>query len=210
MLAALIANGPPPAFCNDESGNPQIFTAIPSALKLPTGSVVEGIPAVPWTSQDGAYSLVNVTPFVPPGGQIATGAPSYAIDGQGRVSQSFATTSAAPSTALAQYSAAIAVGIAITSTGTPALSGTYALDPGTMQALYNLGTYIATNGTYPAGNATLNWPDLAGTVHTFGITSTFKAFVKALQDYVAKLAIAQASAAAGGNPTWPTASATIP
>jgi hypothetical protein len=208
-LTALTTTSPI-AIAVDGHGNQLIFSGIPNPLFLPNGIVVFGIPSVPWPSQDGQFKLVQVALFSAPNGQIAIGTPNYTIDGQGNVSQIFATTSAVPSTALAMYSSALNAGIAITSSGTPALNATYAIDPVTMQMLYDLSIYISVNGVYPGGAATLNWPDASGAVHVFGLITTFKAFAKALQDYVAKLVVAEAAQAAGGTPTWPAAASSIP
>lgn len=80
---------------------------------------------------------------------------------------------------------ALNAGIAITSTGTPALNGTYALDQGSINAIDEVVLYIDTNGTFPEGAATLPYPDAAGAMHVFPSVAEFKAFATAAADLVA-------------------------
>lgn len=71
------------------------YGAIPNPLRPPNGDPVSGA-QVGWSGQ--GYALVSVAPFVPPTGQQITGAPSYAIDGGGNVTQSYATVPIPPPT----------------------------------------------------------------------------------------------------------------
>jgi len=112
--------------------------------------------------------------------------------------------------AQAQYSAAIAAGIAVTSTGSPALNGTYAVAPDAQAHLNAVATYIAVNSRFPRGASALTWFDLGGAPHTFTATATFQAFASALADYVTGLEETSAAIAAGQTATWPAATATIP
>lgn len=79
---------------------------------------------------------------------------------------------------------AIAAGIEITSTSTPALNGTYPLDPASQANINAVITYILLNGTFPNNAATLNWYDISGTSHTFPSIAEFKAFSTATANYV--------------------------
>lgn len=47
-----------------------------------------------WQSPDGAYKVVAVSTFVVPNGQVTVGSPSYAIDGQLNVTETYATQAA--------------------------------------------------------------------------------------------------------------------
>lgn len=101
----------------------------------------------------------------------------------------------------AQAAAALDAGIQIASTGTPALDGTYAIDAESQQKVAAIALYIAVNGRFPAGQATLVYPDIAGAAHGFASTAAFQAFATALADYVA--AIDEASVSGGSMPAQP-------
>lgn len=68
-----------------------IFGGVPNPVQLPNGNRVYGA-AVGWT--DNGYSLISVPAFVPPGGQVITGSPSYQIDGSGNVTETYSTAAA--------------------------------------------------------------------------------------------------------------------
>ena len=84
MPTALITNNPPSVVA--------VYGAVPDTLPLPNGDTVSAA-SVGWTSQDGGYSLAPVTSFVPPPGQVVSGAPSYAII-NGGVVETYATEAA--------------------------------------------------------------------------------------------------------------------
>lgn len=107
------------------------------------------------------------------------------------------TAPAAP-TAPQQYAAALLAGVAITSTGTPALNGTYGITLEAQQKITSEQVYIATTGKFTNGQTTRGWPDAAGTLHTFPSTAEFTAFAEAVAGYVDALAAALAAAQAGG------------
>lgn len=105
-----------------------------------------------------------------------------------------AATVAAQQGAAANAAAAVAAGIKITSAATPALDGTYAIDPGSQQRVASVALYIAVNGKFPAGQTALPWPDINGVPHSFPSTAEFQAFATALGDYVTALGLGQAPA----------------
>lgn len=111
--------------------------------------------------------------------------------------------------AQATYVTALATGLTVTSTGTPALNGTYAIDPSTQANITAEQVYIATKGTFTNGQATKAWPNKAGAFHTFPSTAAFTAFAVAVAQYVDALDAALATAQQGGTPTWPSANVTI-
>ena len=100
---------------------------------------------------------------------------------------------------------AMGAGLAITSTGTPALNGTYAIDNATQGKIAAISVYILTNAKFPGGVASYPLMDLSGTPHTFPTTASFQAFATAVADYVAVLDVIIASNA--GTP--PAAAKTI-
>ncbi len=119
----------------------------------------------------------------------------------------FAAPPAPPEPTLAeQAAAALRAGIAIVSTGTPALSGTYACDGQHQGRLDRISTYIVRNGKFPAGLAEMPWPDVAGEVHSFPTIAAFEAFASAVADYVTELD----AVIMGVSNTLPPAAADIP
>jgi hypothetical protein len=110
----------------------------------------------------------------------------------------------------AKAAAAIAGGIAITSTSSPALNGTYVIDQTAQEEIVAISLYIQENNIFPEGLTSLVWLDFSQLPHVFTSTTTFQAFAKAVADYVTGVDLAVMSMSSGGNPTWPQAAATIP
>lgn len=106
----------------------------------------------------------------------------------------------------AAAAAAFAAGLAVTSTATPALNGTYPLDPVTQAHIQAEIIAILLNGTFADGTGTVVWLDTANAAHTFGSVAEFKAFASAIAAYVAALF----KYAQGTLTTLPPATATIP
>jgi hypothetical protein len=100
-------------------------------------------------------------------------------------------------------------GIAITSTGTPALNATYSLDDRSVALVGAIARDAASGLGLPHGAATVPVNDMAGTAHDFTETSIV-ALYKAERDMVSLLAAQRDVMAGGGTPTWPDQSATIP
>ena len=93
------------------------------------------------------------------------------------------TAPAAPAVTLATQAAAmLASGIQIPSTSTPALNGTYAVDPATYQRITGIVAAMAGGLGLPGGGATFNWLDVSGVPHQFGATE-FSAFAKAVMNF---------------------------
>jgi hypothetical protein len=110
----------------------------------------------------------------------------------------------AANAAAAQWNTLIAGGLAITSTGTPALNGTYGTDPGSEFNVVALQAATSENsalfpGYYRLANGTR-------------ITMTAAQFVEiatAILDFVKGCDDALATAQQGGMPSWPATTATI-
>ena len=152
---------------------------------------VQGV-AAGWTSPDGAYQLVQVADFVPPAGQQITGAPSYEIDGSGNVIETYATQSIPPAPI-----------VAVTSSSTPALNGTYGTS---MQDQVNL-TALQTSIT--AGVPWIGYlRDIIGVSHTMTAVQ-FTSIAAAILGFVAAADAAYAAAVAGQSPTWPSNQVTV-
>lgn len=98
-------------------------------------------------------------------------------------------------------------GLAITSTATPALNGTYLVNDLAgegIQAEVNA-LWISNSETFADGTASLDWPDRAGTGHTFTVAQ-FKTFANACALFVAQCV----QYSAGLTTTAPANTATIP
>ena len=115
-----------------------------------------------------------------------------------------------PPTLAQQAAAALGAGLTITSTGTPAINGTYAIADGVAFGRNDIGTeaqFISTFQEFTNGTQTLEWPLIDGkTFVTFPSTATFMNFAKAAAQYYA----AVKAVAALGAGTLPSASVTIP
>jgi hypothetical protein len=107
------------------------------------------------------------------------------------------------------YQTALNTGLAVTSTATAALNGTYAVDPTTQFNINSEVVSILTNGTFTNGQTTKPWPDASGAVHTF-TTTQFKTFATAVSNYIDGLMTTRATLLAGGSASWPANTATIP
>lgn len=108
--------------------------------------------------------------------------------------------------AVKNATALLAGGLAVTSTSTPALNGTYRTDGLAMtgiEAEMNA-LWISNSATFADGSASLNWPDKSGASHTFSIAQ-FKELVTAISLFQAQCA----QYAAGILTTAPANSATI-
>ena len=104
----------------------------------------------------------------------------------------------------AAAAAALAGGLAVTSTGTPALNGTYACDSNTTANINAEITSVMLNSTFADGTTSLAWPDTSLALHTFNVTQ-FKAFATALAAFVSGVR----KYAMGINSSLPSSSVTI-
>lgn len=100
--------------------------------------------------------------------------------------------------------AALAAGLAIVSTGTPALNGTYTVDQLSQSDIIAIETSLNAGKGFPGGATTFNYPDAAGAFHGFS-EANFTNFAAAVRDYVYGLK----SVIAGASTTLPATSATI-
>ena len=113
-------------------------------------------------------------------------------------------------TAAADYAAFIAVGLTVTSTGTPALNGVYAIDPNSQANISAEAQFVGTFSEFTNGSTTaLVWQLQNGSFVTFPSTMEFTAFAKVAAQIVAAAKLAAAQIAAGQSATMPAPSATI-
>jgi hypothetical protein len=121
----------------------------------------------------------------------------------------FTAPPAPPVPTLAQQAtAALAAGVTITSTATPALNGLYACDVATQNRLSRMYNLIqrGDGASFPNSLSALPWTDMAGAVHTFATVTEFLAFESAIGGYALTLELIIATGAG----TLPPATAPIP
>lgn len=144
---------------------------------------------VAWTEWNGGAA------WQPPAGQEAIPSDSANVGdtyANGVFTPAVAPAQPAP-TATQEAAAALAVGLAVTSTGAPALDGTYSLNQTNQNNVNATVTYILLNGTFPGGGTTMPWIDQNGDAHVFQTIASFKAFATAFANYVAAVALYAAS-----------------
>ena len=100
--------------------------------------------------------------------------------------------------------AALSAGIAITSSATPALNSTYAIDQLSQMDIIAIETSLNAGKGFPGGATTFNYPDTSGVLHTFS-ESNFTDFAAAVRDNVYALR----SVIAGASATLPSSTAEI-
>jgi len=110
-----------------------------------------------------------------------------------------------PMETIAQKVAALlSSGVVITSTGTPALNGTYAADQLSQSDIIAIETSLSAGKGFPGGESTFSYPDLTGAMHTFN-EADFTNLAAAVRDFV----YGCRAVAAGESTAMPTASAVI-
>ena len=103
----------------------------------------------------------------------------------------------------------IAAGISVTSTSTPTLNATYALDAVTLDQIGSVARDAAAGLGLPGGATTFSYPDSTGTPHALS-GAQVQALYKAQRDLLFALNTQAAVVAHGGEPTWPAQTGTIP
>ena len=83
--------------------------------------------------------------------------------------------------------AALESGCDIVSAGTPAMNGTYPLDPSSQAKMAYTAVYIIANGRFPAKQATWGIQDVDGIVHQVQTPAAFLELMTALADYATEL-----------------------
>lgn len=114
-------------------------------------------------------------------------------------------TKADPNATLA---AALAAGLAVTSTATPALNGTYAIDAESQRFISGTAASLAARNRLPGGQSTFGYGDMTGAPHNFA-AQDFLNFADAVEDYVYALYATARSLIAGQAANWPSPNATI-
>lgn len=110
----------------------------------------------------------------------------------------------APVTPAAIATAAFGAGLAIVSTSTPALNGTYAVSQLNQMDIIAIETSLNAGKGFPGGATAFNYADMSGTMHAF-TAANFSDFAAAIRDYVYALN----SVVAGASTTIPASTTTI-
>ncbi|CAG9244899.1 conserved hypothetical protein [Paraburkholderia caribensis] len=99
---------------------------------------------------------------------------------------------------------ALAIGLKIASTSTPALNSTYAVDQLSQSDIIAIETSLNAGKGFPGGSTTFSYPDAAGALHTFSAAS-FTNLAAAVRDFV----YGCRAVIAGASTTLPSTSVTI-
>ena len=89
-----------------------------------------------------------------------------------------------PPTPAQQAASAIAAGVTINSTSTPAINGLYACDPTTISDISGELLSMLENSTFTNGATAIGWPLASGAIVTFPSLAVFKAWATAIAGYV--------------------------
>lgn len=105
------------------------------------------------------------------------------------------------STAAGKAAAAMAAGLTITCTSTPALDGVYAVDQAAQARINAIETAILKNGAFPGSNGSqIAYPKIDGTLVVFPSTALFSEFATAVANFVADLDLYAAGATGASLP----------
>ena len=144
------------------------------------GTAVLPVSAAQWSAQSGSF-------YVAGGLQAAGTAPAVTL------------------TPAQQAQAALAAGVTVTSTGTPALDGTYPTSGPIWSDLKDEALFIASFGEFSSGAATISFALSPSSVVTFTAPAQLQAVVKAIGQYQTTLKTIIATGAG----TLPSAGLTI-
>ena len=100
-------------------------------------------------------------------------------------------------------------GVTITSAATPALNGTYSIDGDTRANATAVCTGMALGKPLPGGGATINYPDMTGTMHAFA-AADFVNFALAIENFIYEFDQALAATIAGESAALPPSNLSIP
>jgi hypothetical protein len=101
-------------------------------------------------------------------------------------------------------------GVAVVSTATPALSGTYACDPSAQQVLSAITAGLDAGRGFPGGAASFAYSDVTGAAHEFSAQSDFLNMAAAIEGYVYQFTIALSALVGGQTAALPAPQLAIP
>ena len=183
----LAANRPGVVFSSAAPGwiapSDATYTAWLAAGNAPTQAVQGGVNVL----TDGEIADVLVKAGVPNAAVMACGVTSFGnvpVDSASKIVQ--------------------AIGVAVTSTGTPASDATYEISGSQWQDMRDEAQYVQTYGAFSGGLTTLTWIARSGVV-SFASTAAFLAVVKGLADYLTPWKVYFATGMSGTMPPLGTA-----
>lgn len=122
--------------------------------------------------------------------------------GTGTLAISAAAAPSATQVAIQQAAAAFSAGLTIVCTSTPALNGTYPIDPTTQNKIASVELFIQKNSAFPGtGGSSIAWYDTSNTPHIFPSITIFGEFATAVANYVADLDLYAAGAPGASLPS---------
>jgi hypothetical protein len=121
---------------------------------------------------------------------------------------SFAAPVMPPPTPAQQAASLLAAGLAITCASVPAINGTFALDPTTMDQIGSVARDCAAGLGLPLGAPAFAYPDITGANKNFA-PAQLQELYKALRDFIYAVDVTAKTLAAGGSASWPSAAVTI-
>ena len=107
-----------------------------------------------------------------------------AIEGPGYAAYQAVLAVKAAAVALVTYTNLISGGLAVTSTGTPSLNGTYAVDPLTQGKIASVVAYIGVNSKFPASQTAMPMLLVSGSKISVGTTAEYLVIASAIADFV--------------------------
>lgn len=102
----------------------------------------------------------------------------------------------------------LGAGIAIVSSGTSSLNGTYSINADTQIQITGVLALIAVGQGLPNDAPTIPWPDVNGAPHLF-TSAAFQDFAAAISNYVFGLRTTWAILKQGGSASWPSQPSSI-
>ncbi|MDR3562046.1 MAG: hypothetical protein P4N59_11510 [Negativicutes bacterium] len=153
-------------------------------------------------------NLAAVTLAAPaPAGETVTGSTVALVNG---VPVQTITTAAIPPAEAAQAALAtlLAKGLTITSTGTPAVNGTYAVNQTVLDNISGIEVAVLANGSFLTG-ATQPFVLQNGSEVIIPSVAVFKEIATAIGVFYDEAVLAAQAQAAGGTATWPSSSVII-
>lgn len=174
-------------------------------MNIITFTSASGQPGVIWPAPNAQLSGESNLAFA--SRVMALSLPTGATNAQIIDSSAYVPPPPSPAAVLGQK---LAAGITLTSTGTPAINGTYAYDQQTQTDLSGIAATIGLLGTFPDGSTSgYQYPQLGGlAVTTFASIAAFKLFYAAYAKLLQQLQAQGDTLAKGGTPTWPSQSVT--
>jgi hypothetical protein len=147
--------------------------------------IVAGSTSQVYSSARAAYVPVTDATYV---AWLAAGGRATAIDSEASLQDVLAQWFPAgwAPTLAQQATTALGAGVALVSSGTPALNGPYAIDGESRSDMLAEMVSLLANSVFTDGATTLGYADAAGVMHTFDVAQ-FKAFATAVASYVGAL-----------------------